>query len=391
MREHRYSFEMPHSAARIWALFQDYDRWTDYAPMVKRVDVLWPGDEHHNGRLRRVIYQMPFGREGSALELVTDVEPERGYTYTMISRDAGNDQTGKVRLEPIGPNRTRFSFEERYHLTKAPWKWFEGPIYGFINKKNEEIMRRASEWLTAHPEYRADLVEPDAPAQQRDERGADVADRPKALVTAPFRGEGLDTLARLADVVLRPVDRPQPLRLYNAEQLAERVEGRGRRPARRRDRLREGPGPRPAARRHRVVPGRPQQRRHRRRHRQGASRCCGRPGRNADAVAELAVALLFAVNRGVVRADLDVREGEIYRDGTIPYQRFRAWQLAGQTAGLVGLGAVGRATQWRLEGLGMRVIAYDPYAPDATHSLDDLLAEADVVSMHAAVTPETRA
>ena len=40
VREHRYSFEMPHSAARIWALFQDYDRWTDYAPMVKRVDVL---------------------------------------------------------------------------------------------------------------------------------------------------------------------------------------------------------------------------------------------------------------------------------------------------------------------------------------------------------------
>ncbi len=158
MREHRYSFEIPHSAARIWALFQDYERWTDYAPMVKRVDVLWPGDEHHNGRLRRVIYQMPFGREGSALELVTDVEPERGYTYTMISRDAGNDQTGKIRLEPIDANRTRFSFEERYDLKKAPWKWFEGPIYRFINKKNEESMRRAAEWLSAHPEYRSDLV-----------------------------------------------------------------------------------------------------------------------------------------------------------------------------------------------------------------------------------------
>src|SRR3954462_1462085 len=75
MREHRYSFEMPHAAARIWALFQDYDRWPDYAPMVKRVDVLWPGDADHNGRLRRVIYQMPLGRSGSALELVTDVEP----------------------------------------------------------------------------------------------------------------------------------------------------------------------------------------------------------------------------------------------------------------------------------------------------------------------------
>ena len=166
MREHRYSFEIPHSAARIWALFQDYDRWTEYAPMVKRVDVLWPGDADHNGRLRRVIYKMPFGREGSALELVTDVEPERGYTYTMISKDPGNDQTGRISLEPIGPNRTRFSFEERYHLTKAPWKWFEGRIYKFINKNNEESMRRAAEWLSEHPEYRSDLVASEPQATQ---------------------------------------------------------------------------------------------------------------------------------------------------------------------------------------------------------------------------------
>ena len=150
---------MPHSARRVWALFQDYDRWPDYAPMVLRVDVLWPGDEHHNGRLRRVIYKLPLGRRGSALELVQDVEPERGYTYTMISSDPGNDQTGRVGLEPLGPNRTRFSFEERYNLTKAPFKWFEGPIYKFINKQNELSMRRLSEWLSAHPEYRPDLVD----------------------------------------------------------------------------------------------------------------------------------------------------------------------------------------------------------------------------------------
>jgi len=113
------------------------------------------------------------------------------------------------------------------------------------------------------------------------------------------------------------------------------------------------------------------------------------PGRNADAVAEMTIALLTAVNRHVLRADNDVREGNIYLDGTIPYQRFRAWQLAGRTAGLIGLGAVGRATKWRLEGLGMNVIAYDPYAADATHDLDELLAESDVVSMHAAVSPDT--
>jgi hypothetical protein len=159
MREHTYSFEMPHSAARIWALFQDYDRWTAYAPMVERVEVIHAGDANGNGLLRRVIYQMPLGRKGAALELVTDVEPERGYTYTMLSKSPGNDQIGHVRLEPLGPNRTRFTFDERYNLEKAPWKWFEGPIYGFINRKNEESMRRASEWLTEHPEYRADLID----------------------------------------------------------------------------------------------------------------------------------------------------------------------------------------------------------------------------------------
>jgi hypothetical protein len=148
---------------------QDYDRWTDYAPMVKRVDVLWSGDEHHNGRLRRVIYQMPMGREGSALELVTDVEPERGYTFTMISREVGNDQTGKVRLEPLGPNRTRFHFEERYNVTKIPYKWFEKQIYGFINKKNEETMRAASQYLTDHPEFRPDLVADELPETERQE------------------------------------------------------------------------------------------------------------------------------------------------------------------------------------------------------------------------------
>ena len=67
-----------------------------------------------------------------------------------------------ISLEPIGPNRTRFSFEERYHLTKAPWKWFEGYIYKFINKKNEESMRAASQWLTDHPEFRPDLVDDEA-------------------------------------------------------------------------------------------------------------------------------------------------------------------------------------------------------------------------------------
>jgi D-3-phosphoglycerate dehydrogenase len=216
-----------------------------------------------------------------------------------------------------------------------------------------------------------------------------VADRPKALVTAPFRGEGLDKLEQLADVVYDPWIEQQPLRIYNSAQLAERIEAEGANVVVVESDSVKGPVldlPLVAVGSCRGDPNNVDV---------AAATARGipvlrAPGRNADAVAELTVALLFAVNRGVVRADRDVREGEIYRDGTIPYQRFRAWQLAGRTAGLVGLGAVGRATRWRLEGLGMRVVAHDPYADDATHSLDDLLAEADVVSMHAMVTPETQ-
>jgi D-3-phosphoglycerate dehydrogenase / 2-oxoglutarate reductase len=214
-----------------------------------------------------------------------------------------------------------------------------------------------------------------------------VADH-KALVTAPFRGEGLETLQGLAEVVLDPWIDQDPLRMYNSEQLAERIAKEGADILVVESDSVKGPvfeQPLIAIGSCRGDPNNVDV--------EGATAkgipVLRAPGRNADAVAEMTVALLFAVNRGVVQGDRDVRENETYRNGTIPYQRYRAWQLAGQTAGIVGLGAVGRATKWRFEGLGMKVIAYDPYNSEATHSLDDLLAESDVVSMHAMVTPET--
>jgi len=79
----------------------------------------------------------------------------------------------------------------------------------------------------------------------------------------------------------------------------------------------------------------------------------------------------------------------VFKDGTVPYQRYRGWQLAGRTIGIVGYGAVGHALRWRLEALHMRVLVCDPYSPESTHKLADLLAEADVVTLHAAPTPET--
>jgi hypothetical protein len=103
MREHRYQLELPHPPERLWALMQDYERWTDYAPMVLGVEVVHAGDAQGNGLLRRVIYQMPLGRRGSALELVTEVTPARGYRYTMLSRTPATTRPGGCASSPSAP------------------------------------------------------------------------------------------------------------------------------------------------------------------------------------------------------------------------------------------------------------------------------------------------
>jgi D-3-phosphoglycerate dehydrogenase len=215
-----------------------------------------------------------------------------------------------------------------------------------------------------------------------------MTNRPIIFATAPLRGPGVDTLRGLGDVIEESWISSTTMRLLNDEQLAARIADTGATIV-----ICEADQCKGAVLDAGLVAiastrGDPTNV-----DVAGATAkgipVLRAPGRNADAVAEMTIALLTAVNRHVLRADADVREGNIYLNGTIPYQRFRAWQLAGRTAGLVGLGAVGRATKWRLEGLGMNVIAHDPFADDATHELDELLGEADVVSMHAAVSPDT--
>ena len=183
--------------------------------------------------------------------------------------------------------------------------------------------------------------------------------RPKALITAALRGPGLTLLGELADLTVDSWLAQPTLRIYNAEQLAERVAAEGSTIVVVESDRCAGPlfeQPLLAVCSCRGDPTNVDV---------AAATAAGipvlrAPGRNADAVAEITVALLFAATRGVVAADADVRRGEIYKDGTIPYQRYRAWEVAGRVAGLVGLGAVGRAARWRLRGLGMEVIAFDP-------------------------------
>ena len=114
------------------------------------------------------------------------------------------------------------------------------------------------------------------------------------------------------------------------------------------------------------------------------------PGRNAQAVAELALALMLALARRVAVAGAYAASGE-WEDPIEPYTRFQGRELAGATLGLVGYGAIGRRAAALAHGVGMRVLAYDPYlAPGAPglrrvelRGLETLLRESDFVSVHA--------
>jgi len=122
------------------------------------------------------------------------------------------------------------------------------------------------------------------------------------------------------------------------------------------------------------------------------------PGRNADAVADLTLLLILALLRHLLPVSQILRqEGDGVEKLARVFLHYQGAELWGKTVGLVGLGAVGRAVAARLVPFGARVIACDPYVTrEQAHetgvvlvSLDELLRQADIVSLHAAVTGET--
>ncbi|MFH0921283.1 MAG: 3-phosphoglycerate dehydrogenase family protein [Fibrobacterota bacterium] len=118
------------------------------------------------------------------------------------------------------------------------------------------------------------------------------------------------------------------------------------------------------------------------------------PGKNTDAVAELALGLLIAADRRLPDATADLRAGKWRKK---EYGKARG--LKGRTLGIVGLGSIGTAMAQRAQGLGMNVIAWSrSLTPEKAKTLDigycatlDELAEkADVVSVHLALSSATR-
>ena len=118
-------------------------------------------------------------------------------------------------------------------------------------------------------------------------------------------------------------------------------------------------------------------------------------GANAQAVAEYVIAAAMLLLRGACRATGDVAAGRWPRGALSDGREF-----AGTTLGLVGFGSIGRLTGRLARALGVRTIGFDPQVPvtsaawsdDATgpRTFEQVLAEADVVSLHVPLTPATR-
>ena len=110
-------------------------------------------------------------------------------------------------------------------------------------------------------------------------------------------------------------------------------------------------------------------------------------GYGSRTIAEYAIGLMFAAVRQVARQDRELRAGAWHQHG--------GFELAGKTFGIIGLGGVGTEAAKLADALGMRVLSYSRRPPPqdlpvTAVSLPELLRRADVVSVHAALTPETQ-
>ena len=115
------------------------------------------------------------------------------------------------------------------------------------------------------------------------------------------------------------------------------------------------------------------------------------PQSNVISAAEHTVALILAQARNIPQAHFALRDGRWERG------RFQGTELYGKTLGILGLGRVGALVAQRCNAFGMRLLAYDPFVSRerAAHmgvelaSLAEVLARADVVTVHLPKTPET--
>ena len=107
---------------------------------------------------------------------------------------------------------------------------------------------------------------------------------------------------------------------------------------------------------------------------------------NSDSVAEHVIGQILSLAHKLHTSDTEIRHGLWERDGN------RGFEIKGKTIGIIGYGNMGKAVASRLSGFGLRILAYDKYAPsvDFPASLEQIFEEADILSLHIPLTSETR-
>jgi D-3-phosphoglycerate dehydrogenase len=112
------------------------------------------------------------------------------------------------------------------------------------------------------------------------------------------------------------------------------------------------------------------------------------PLSSSASVAELAIGFMIALARAIPATTASMRAGKWEK------KKFEGDEIGGKTLGVVGIGNIGKEVAKRALALGMDVIVYDPYAVAPEHltkvGLDELLAQADYITFHMPLTPETR-
>lgn len=111
------------------------------------------------------------------------------------------------------------------------------------------------------------------------------------------------------------------------------------------------------------------------------------PAASSPSVAELALAHMFAISRFIVPANLTLRNGEWNK------KQYKGVELGGKTLGVLGIGRIGQSLAQKAMGLGMKVIAYDPFIKSLDMdvellSMDEVLAKADYISLHMPAQPD---
>ncbi|MBO8166231.1 MAG: hydroxyacid dehydrogenase [Kosmotoga sp.] len=114
------------------------------------------------------------------------------------------------------------------------------------------------------------------------------------------------------------------------------------------------------------------------------------PGANAISVAELTLGLLLALVRHIPRGTQGLKEGKWEK------KALKGNEIFEKTLGIVGFGAIGKEVAKRAAAFGMKIIAYDPFVKETelpvrlTEELNDLLKEADVITLHLPLTENTK-